>query len=258
MLTFKDMRLEVYRRANGEGMVALLAENPTVGTEADEADRLAWDEGRYGCNTAGIRYLSFYFTHEEFTGLLTGKLSGCNDCSHNVRAFGELLTFYDLEFSRETRGRVTVPFVNLHIPHYVGKFLVRAVQHTLAKCVPDGDRITFSIPWATRERWMRLYGQGTGSVVLDVVDGYPKIDAVRDFYAECEQKGGETFARCVENLKAIGLNSTYRHTDTATVKLSKDLDGWYFRILRPDGRCTLNGGVVNHGRDGKHDWSTHT
>jgi hypothetical protein len=234
MITFKRMSLEVYKRANGEGMIALHASEPLVGTE-------------------GIRYLSFYFTHEEFSGVLVGRLSGCSDCSHNLRRFGELYTFYDMEFSRHVRGVMHVPFVNVSIPRYVAKILDRVVRMALRGCEPDGGRITVELSFATRERWMRQYGQGTGKVNVDVSD-----EKSAAFFTEMCTHGGETFARCIENLKDIARNTTYRHTDVGTVKLFKDYDGFYFCIITPRGSQGLNGGVINHGRDGKYDWSTHT
>ncbi len=235
MLAFKNMHLTVYKRNNGEGMVALEAQEPR-------------EEGE------GVKYLSFYFTLDEFNGLFTGKLGSCNDIGHNVRSMGgEVFTFYDMEFSSQSRGVMKVPFVNVNIPRYVSRVLMRVVRMTLRHCEPDGKRKRVELSHANRERWLRQYGQGTGKVEIDVTS--PESAA---FFTDCRTHGGETFTRCIEGLKNIARNTTYRHTDVGTVKLSKDWDGFYFKIITPRGSCTLNGGVINHGRDGGHDWSTHT
>jgi len=239
MLAFKNMHLTVYKRDNGEGMVALEAREPAVEVKSSDD---------------GIRYLSFYMRLQEFEDLMDGKASSLTDISHNVRRMGELYTFYDLEFGApHTFGAMKAPYVNIMLPHYVTRILRRAVRMTLRHCEPGGERKSVEVSVLNRERWLRQYGQGTGKVEIDVAS--PEGAA---FFTECRTHGGETFTRCIENLKAIARNTTYRHTDVGTVKLSKDWDGFYFRIITPRGSCSLNGGVINHGRDGEHSWSTHT
>ena len=236
MLTFKHFKFTVYKRENGEGMVVLDAHN-----DRDEPRR------------EGINYLSFYFTHKEFTDLFEGRTSSCNDCGHNVRRVSEIFTFYDMDFPSAPSGVMHIPFVNLTIPAHVQGILLRVVKARLRACQPGGERLDVVLPMAARERWLRRYGQGRGRVELNIPEGH-KI-----FFDACATNDTSgTFARCMDTLNRIAANATWRWTDVATVQLTKDWDGFYFRILRPDGRCTLNGGVINHGRDGKHDWSTHT
>lgn len=232
MLTFCEMHLTVFRRESGEEMVAFNASKPTVPEDG------------------GLSYLSFYMTGEEFTGLLTGKINAVNDLGHNVRRSGELYTFFDLDFPSRSAGVMKVPYANVQIAHYTARILVRAVRLAWRKAEPGGERIRIELPYHVRGRWALRYGQGTGKVEVDHGD--------RAFYDECGAIGGESFERCMANLRAIAQNQTYRATDTAKVVLRKDWDGFYFRILSPRGQCVLNGGVINHGRDGAPSWSTHT
>lgn len=240
MLTFRELSLEVHRRDTGEGIVAIYSRGPLVG-----------DPDAYSCE-AGIRGLSFYCTEADFVALLTGKVDSLSDGYHGVRRFVESYTFFDMEFPRESRGVLPLPYVRLEIPNAVARVLVRAVRMTLRRCVPNGDRLRVEIPFETRERWVRQYGQGTGEVRFEI----PEDQQAR--YRECAATGGPSFKNCIENLERIALNNTWRHTDVSTVYLSKDRNGWYFCIYSPKGARRMNGGVINHGSDGNQDWSTHT
>ena len=246
MRAFRHMHLEVFRHEKGDGMVALYARDPTIG------DFYTPMTIGYPYKDTGLSGLSIYFSEEEFFGLLDGKIHAHNDCAHNVRRFCELYTFFDMEYSAKNSGVMQVPFVNMQIPHYVARILKRAVKATLKRCEPGGERLQVDLPWATRDRWMRHYGQATGKVAIEV------DERCRDAFDTAVAAHDESFDRCIDNLQRIAKNGTYRHTETGTVKLFHDHAGFYFCILAPDGRRTLNGGVINHGRDGKQDWSTHT
>jgi len=249
MLTFRDMRLTVYKRDSGLGMVALEARDPTVGNPESPTSE------------AGIRCLSFYFTLSEFEGLLRGRLSGCNDLGHNVRRIGECYTFYDMEFSTKARGVMHVPFVNLQIPHHVGLILLRAVCMVLRHCKPEGNgnydpRREIVLSYATRDRWMRVYGQGTGEARLE----FRSQDAA-DLYDFCLDKGGKPFKERIEQLLQIAKNGTWKRGEVGTVTLCgalHDPSGFDFGIYLPNGKMSMNGGLINHSRDGGHDWSIHT
>lgn len=241
MITFRELSLEVHKRDTGEGVVAIYSRDPLVG-----------DPHAYS-SEAGISGLSFYCTEADFVGLLTGKIDSLTDGYHGVRRFCEDYTFINMEFPRESRGVAKVPFVRLNIPHQVARVLVRAVRMTLKGCVPDADRKKIEIPLATRERWMRQYGQATGKVRFEIPEDQ------HAYYTRCAVTGGESFANCIDNLERYACNSTWRHTDTSVVRLSKDRNGWYFCIFTPKGNRTLNGGVINHGAaEGDQNWSTHT
>lgn len=295
MLTFKSFRLEVYRRHKQNAMVTIQARDPAVDGKFLPCDCNKRRDGnlcdcftdirpgRFGIDIcadycasrktdvhtdycaskrqAGINFLSFYMAETEFNGLFTGKLGACNDIGHNLRASGEHWTFFDLEFPRETRGVAQVPYVVVNFPHYVQKILHRAVRLALCQCDRDPEperenRVVIEIPWSVRERWMRRYGNSKGQVQIDV------SPSASEFLRECATKAADlndtTFVRCMEHLDAIARNTTYKSDEVGVVKLSKDMDGFYFEIYTPKGRRTLNGGVINHGRDGKVDWSLHT
>lgn len=254
MKNFQEMHLTVYRRGvtnahpEGEGMVAWYAHGPLVGDT---------DERKYA-SEVGLQSLSFFMTLDEFEGLMDGRLTGCNDIGHNVRACGDAFTFFDMEFPHDARGVLRVPYVTLSVPYYVRRLLKRVVRMTLRRCAPDGDRLTVKLSPDNRERWARQYGPGTGEVAIDVVDR-TEDGLCRAFWEACGTLGGETWERSVDQLRRIAQNGTARHTDVGTVRISKDWDGFYFQILDPSGRRTMNGGLINHGRDGAApSWSLHT
>jgi hypothetical protein len=265
MIDFQNMHLSVFRSKRGknaagedviEGMVSLHAR--------DHVDGDAPRESEYG-RSLGLNYLSFYFTQKEFEDIFQQRTFSANDIGHNVRAAGEHWTFYDLEFSAKARGMLQVPFVVVEIPYIVQRILLRMVRRAWAKCVPDGDRIEIVLPMVTRQRWLKTYGCGKGEAKLKfrewedrvTTSAGEQVTKTQAFMLECEAAAGEKFKERVESLLTIARNQTIKRSETAHVEISKDWDGFYFQILRPDGKRTMNGGLINHGRDGQHDWSIH-
>lgn len=119
MIVFKEMRLTVYRRhatkawPKGEGMVAWEASQPLIGD---------LDDKKY-TSEVGIKNLSFYFTLTEFRGVMDGRMAGCTDIGHSLRATGDMFTFFNMEYPSAPRGVMHVPYVVLHVPYYVRRIL---------------------------------------------------------------------------------------------------------------------------------------
>jgi hypothetical protein len=246
MTEFKFMYLSAYTTYRGRGDHRVIERMVSIHA----------DDGRDAERTDGMNYVSFFMTEEEFTGVMKGEIGAVTDIGHNLRVDGERFTFFDLDlgYRHETRGIMRVPYVIMMVPYHVRKILLRAVQRTWNRCLPDGDRLRIDIPLATRERWLSKYGQGKGEVLIDLVNG----EKTKEFFDECQAAGGKTFSDCIDRLVAIARNTTFKNNERGVVKLFKDWDGFYFNILGPDGHSRMNGGVINHGRDGTHDWSTHT
>lgn len=240
MLTFQEMYLEVYKNSR-QGMVALYAKVPLVGD---------LDPEKYA-DEVGLKFLSFYMTETEFLGLMDGSVSGCNDIGHNVRAVGDSFTFFDMDFSSKDRGVMSVPFARVEFPYHVRRVLARAVKATLKRCVPDGDRVQIEIPLALRERWVRQYGYGKGQVVIDA------DEKTLARVAECSA-ASEDFKQKLDHVKRISQNSTMRHTDRAKFYIRTDGDDFYWSAHTPAGHRRMNGGIIDHGRDGETSWSVYT
>jgi hypothetical protein len=274
MNTFKNMRLEAWRTENKRGkviesMVSLHADDGRICSECGEewpcktreaalklddwTTHQKWDNPP---RKEGLGYLSFFFTGQEFSEVCEQRRNSVNDIGHNLRACGEGWTFYDLDFTCEDRGVMQVPFVRLTVPYYVQKVLLRVVKSAWEKCIPDEKRITIDLSLARRERWLKVYGQGHGSVKLDF-GGY-KSEEVQAYFDKCKIEGGDSFARCAETVEAIARNTTFAADEVAKVHVRSDSDGFYWEAHTPKGQRTMNGGIINHGRDGSHDWSVHT
>ncbi len=244
MIAFREISLTVYKteyRKVEQSMVVWNAREPLVG---DLDDRKYTSE-------VGLKNLSFFMTLEEFNGILDGRLSAASDIGHYLRTSGADFMFYDLEFPRETRGVFTVPFVRLDVPYYVRRILKRVVRIALRRAEVDGDRISVPIPFTLRERWVKQYGIGKGQV---------EIQASDETLALVERhKSDPDFAWSYESVRAIAQNTTDRHTDRAKLTLSAFGDrevGW--AAYTPKGAFRMNGGIIDHGKDGKHDWHVHT
>jgi hypothetical protein len=245
MENFKFASIEVKRGYDARfDLVSLRLEN----------DRIPWDAPR----PEGLNSVWFCFTAEEFYRVMRESTGTCSDIGHNVRRSGECFTFFDLDFSAQRQGIMHVPFVNVQISYQVCAILARAVRLAFRRVNSPGDSVKIDIPLPLRERWAREYGRGKGSADLDMT---PETAA---FLAECESAPApdeewRTVRSNVDRLIQIAKNNTYRRADRARVRLAKDWDGFYFRIVRPDGSTVLNGGLVNHTRDGgSPSWSTHT
>lgn len=208
--------------------------------------------------SAGLRYISFYFTRQEFTDIVMGRSSSACDIGHNLRAFGDMWTFFDLDFPSKAEGVMQVPYVNLMVPKQAQLIMLKAAKRVwagLKKNPPenryDAPRVSITLSQSWRDRMMRLYGVGKGKVQLDL-RGVSELQLEK----ECQT---ESFKHAFERVKTIAQNSTRAYFQTATLYISKDREDYYWIARNPKGFTIMNGGIVNHSKDGDApDWSCHT
>lgn len=195
-----------------------------------------------------LGYISFYMTMEEFYNFTKNYFCSFNDLGHNLRTAGDFCTFYDLDFPSSDNGVMQVPYVNVNIPMFARKVLMKWAQKQWNSLETHMERPQLNIDQKRLERWTRLHGRGTGSVVVEMYN-----DTTETFFKEKVEEPGSNLKDMVERLQTIARNSTRAFYQTAKVRLSKDWDGFYFVVPG------MNGGIVNHAReDSKADWSIHT
>lgn len=231
--------------------------------EKRENDRIHF-RATYADDTCsdGERRFWFVFTRSEFEGIVAGRVSEVADGYHRLSVCGDRWTFYDIDevmSASKGHGRASVRFLILDIPRIVAKILLRcanrmlkadSVARSLALPLLHTSRTELEIPQATRERWSRVYGQGSGRVVWDFGEYYPE-EARRRTEKLFESYTGR---RSLSTLYGLAAGRTFAAYETAVVQVRPDgRDGdLYFQAGR------FNGGVINHGQDGSDDWSVHT
>lgn len=219
----------------------------------------AWRDGnRRACcieadvPNSKIHRISFYMGADEFRAFCKGTAESFNDIQHNMRSyFGDHCTFYDMEFLTSEHGVMQVPYVNVSIPRFVRKALLRWAERRW-KEETHMERPVIKISQERAERWIRLYGQGTGKIEI-------KMDeTTKNFLNEkLVEPDAESLQNMICRIESIARNNTNTFFETGIVRLWKDWDGFNFAVEK-NKRRFLYGGIVNHGRDGKPDWSIHT
>jgi len=194
--------------------------------------------------------ISFFFTKEEFKKFASGSWSTFIDITYHCQSIGDMALFFSINVPRETYGTMNVPFYSLQFPVFARRIILRAAEKIWAKNSTDREKIV--VDDERSARWVKQYGDGKGEVEVDIVS--PETSQL---YNEIKDKGGE-FNDRMERLQTIAKNGTIAFFQTGKVRLMKDWDGFTFDIISPKGKSTMFGGLVNHGRDGKFDWSIHT
>lgn len=226
----------------------------------------------------GLYNISFYMTREEFTAIVEGRSESVTDITHNLRAVGELWTFYDLDFSTKNAGLMRVPFVNVSFPEFCQRVILKAARQIwkaskehfegFKASYPKGlsyeqtdiiqARHEIKLSQTRRDNWDRLYGCGKGNV--EVIADEKTLDSIHNDTTE-SYEGERNFADMFGRLRTIALNNTNAFFQTAKLRIYKEYGGksYGWAAYRPNGNCTLNGGLVDYSREeGKHDWSIHT
>lgn len=195
----------------------------------------------------------FLLSTRDIGDVLSGRVQSVNDIAHNARVFGDQWTFYDLDFPAKRSGEMTIKFESVTIP----RLFLRAVHKWALKVLPTLDdqhyehRITLSKE--RRRRIVENLSRSTGEAVVDMNESATKL-----MEAWLKTEAGNLLER-VEYLKVIAKNNTSCRWEKATVHLSKDWDGFYFDIRNSRGHRVMNGGIVNHAKDGERpNWSIHT
>ncbi len=222
----------------------------------------AWNDGdRQACYIEAsvpegkLRKIYFYMSRDEFESFASGKVNSFNDISHNLRSIGDNVTFYDLDFPNKNFGELTVPYVNINFPIFVRKILLKWANkqwNSNIKC--HNLRPDIIINQNRLERWVRLYGCGSGCCVLK-------------FYNEKDEEHyqlnkSENFGLAVQHLIKVGENNTFCFFDKVSLNLSKDGEGFYFSFtkhgFKESKQVFFNGGLINHGTKENPNWSIHT
>jgi hypothetical protein len=264
MLWLKNFRFEIY-------------------TEGPKSADMFVIKGEQEEGAPGFRYLWFVLTRAEIEDLVRGKTSTAEDGYHKLFVSGDAWTFYNFEYPRGKAGEVVSKFYRLDMPRFFVKLVLR-----IAKRVWDaqraewersnkdretyrGDRFELRFTRPQLEHFDRLYGQGKGRIEVVYQDRYgakpgtaaSKIADLAELTKDLPFE--KSFAKRFENVKQIALNSTRGHHETARVTISNDssraddwTDGYYWTAQDSRGRRIMNGGIINHSREGGHDWSIHT
>lgn len=198
----------------------------------------------------GLSYISFYMADAEFASICNYNNAMVSDIGHKLESYGDLLRFYDMEWPAEKSGQMTVRFYSADFPVFARKMLLKIARRVWKYGPQDETRTVLDIDSKRFARWNKLYSVGSGKVEL-VMD-----DVTKNYFEERLSEPGNDLRKQVDTLLSIGKNGTYRFWHTGKVRLSKDSDDFYFRIISPNGGPILNGGIVFH-RSSK-NWSIHT
>jgi len=174
----------------------------------------------------------FFMAPDEWVSFVKGGYTVFRDIAYVLVSDVSIVTFYDIPYVSGTEGKVEVYYHRECIPHFMRKAADRILKRKQECEFSDADI----------KRFERRYTIGSGIAKLEISDP--------EFFRECAKD--QTFLRCQRQLVRIARNTTCRYWQKATIRLSKDWDGWFFQLPG------LHGGVINHGRGGKPDWSIHT
>ncbi len=234
MNTLKSMHIEVWSD-NGRGMLSIRG-------DAHESAK------------PGLSYLWFLMFEREFRDIVSGRMTSAQDGYHKLDTMGDRWTFFDMQVPVRSHGEMTIPYINLEVPLFVQQTLLRMCERIWSAgsgIKGATQKVTIHLTLQMRNRWIRKYGQGKGSVrwVVDA-DTQTRIDA---------HKSDAKFTSCIQHIEQIARNRTEGWFDTASVHMGKDLDGYWWSCVSPNGNRVMTGGLVNHSRDeSTFDWSLHT
>lgn len=181
---------------------------------------------------------------------LASGFATVTDCYHKIEGIGDQWLLYDLDTGRMNRasGELTISYRRLTVPRFIAKLLGR-----LLRSMPIDASI--DVPQATRDRWVRVWGQATGSVEIECSDGARQLLALYGDDPELADR--------IEHIKQIARNRTSAKYQRARIELYADqcdTSGFYWCAYAPDGLRIMNGGIINHSRQYCRvpDWSIHT
>jgi hypothetical protein len=202
-------------------------------------------------NERGLRSLSFVFTEQELEQFAAYE-AALSDITHQLRIWGDSCLFFDFGLPVYGRGVAEVPYYSATIPRFVRRILLRCARRLWTRASEGGAEGRLVLDERRLRCWSGRYGTGTGQVVVAA------NEPTRDQLTRRLLEPATNLHLCIRQLKQIARNTTCAHFQTGTLELSKDWDGFFFRILSPRRRVTLVGGVVDHGRGNGPSWSIHT
>lgn len=217
---------------------------------------------RHGC----MRSIYFVMLEDELKRWTRGGFDlTISDGFHKLQCHGDTCVFYDLEFPNEDQGVANIRYARVSIPTYVRKLMLRVANRLWKedeKLSADQrytrQEPTISFSKERIERWLKLYGEQTGSVEFNMS---PETLA---FMEKCLAEDNPTekhmaFQNSLNHIRQIALNTTRAFFQTATVNLYKDLDGFNWSVYTPKKQFIMNGGIVNHSHNpNETSWSIHT
>ncbi|OHD23789.1 MAG: hypothetical protein A2Y38_17000 [Spirochaetes bacterium GWB1_59_5] len=207
---------------------------------------------------------SFVMTQHEFE--LAVRCGGeFSDGYHKLSVMTDTWSFYNVECPPENIGVVRNHFWRATFPTFAARALARHLRQ-VARGMRKDQSIDIKIPIATRARWLKLYGQGKGSVEILPGSEETLAQLQADIEADNAAHAGErrqssSLADQFAHLQRIALNRTFWYRDRAKLKLYRERDGGYYgwAAYDPCGNFIMNGAVVDHSKgEGKPNWSTHT
>src|SRR5260221_117312 len=133
MKDLMSLSFKIYSAIEGMGSMPRLRDMIIIeGKVRDYPEISKYDmnkEERAEEDSKGLYNISFYMTRAEFEDIVSGKSGSANDITHNLRAFGEGWTFYDLDFPvRKNSGTMNVPYVNVHFPVFCQNVILKAAK----------------------------------------------------------------------------------------------------------------------------------
>lgn len=206
---------------------------------------------------------SFVMTQAEFELAVRGG-GEFSDGYHKLSVLTDTWSFVNLEYPRENIGVMRNHFWRATFPTFAARALARLLKMTASRMRKD-QSIDIKIPMTTRKRWLKLYGQGKGSVEILPGTDETLAQLQADIDADNAAHAGErrsSLADQFAHLQRIALNRTFWYRDRAKLKLYRERDGGYYgwAAYDPHGNFIMNGAMVNHSKEegAKPNWSTHT
>lgn len=207
----------------------------------------------------GLRRVWFVLEERELDAMANGTTQALEDGYHKLSVFGDSCTFYDFMPPGAGAGIVEVPYFAVQLPRVfwrylrrIARFIWRDSVKAKAKCDEErgywrGERTEVQIPLATLARFQATYGHGTGSVDARLSERFVRDVATRPDLREQ-----------AERITTIARNYTRSKWSSVILRVTDDGEGYYWSTVDTKGRRGLCGGIYNHGKEGKDDWSIHT
>jgi hypothetical protein len=194
----------------------------------------------------GLRWISFLLLGDDGLDLFAGRKGDFADGYHNLKCFGELWTFCNLDTLLQDgdAGEASVSYRRVTVPIPVQKMILADIEEAArAYDAQGGKREEIRIDYSGRlAGWSDYYGRGKGQIV---VDG-PESEIVA-------LKGEKTFDRSWDNIERIARNTTHSKSDQGLIKVYRESPTAFMWSAG-----SLHGGLINHGDENAPDWSVHT
>jgi hypothetical protein len=210
----------------------------------------------------GLRWVWFMMTKKVFADLIHGKAHSAEDGYHKVTVYGDQWTFYNMDGMPNTKaGIAEIPYYKAWMPGTFMKAVLRLATKIWWLRHNNGlsyeGKTVIEVSAEHRKRSCRLYGQGLGNVRLDF--GEYKAEEAEAHWNNLLKNGGDTFRHCAEGRMAMVRNATNGFHQTATLRLyMRNENEFDWQACYPNGKAFYHGGIINHSRDGGHDWSSHS